>query len=178
MKDCLKVIDKCPTLNGLNHVIKLSLVPKMKFTYLKKGDIYKFQNFPNLGLFLMAEGRIEVQWFNLIDLKPAEENCTKETLFIRDYLDSEKLGRLYTDKGILRHEAVCLSERATIVEINKEVYEKHYRYNESFNRMNINQLIWKYTPLLADYGVGFKIKIANKFQAIHCCKGQVLEVEG
>lgn len=32
--------------------------------------------------------------------------------------------------------------------------------------------------MLSDYGVGFKIKISSKFQAIHCCKGQVLEVEG
>lgn len=138
MKECLKVIDKCPTLNGLHPVMKSSLVPKMEFTYLKKGDIYKFKNFPKLGLFLMGEGRLEVQWFKTNEIELAEDNYTKETLFIRDYLDAERLARLYANKAIVNHEAVCLSERATVVEVSTEAYEKHYRYNEQFNRMNIN----------------------------------------
>ena len=138
MKECLKVIDKCPTLNGLHPVIKSSLVPKMKFTYLKKGDKYKFQNFPKLGLFLMSEGRLGVQWFTTNEVELAEDHYTNETLFIRDYLDAERLARLYANKAIVNHEAVCLSERATVVEVSTDVYEKHYRYNEQFNRMNIN----------------------------------------
>lgn len=138
MKGCLKVIDKCPTLNGLHPVMKSSLVPKMEFIYLKKGDIYKFKNFPNLGLFLMAEGRLEVKWFTTNEIELAEDNYTKETLFIRDYLDAERLARLYVNKAIVKHEAVCLSERATVVEVSTDAYEKHYRYNEQFNRMNIN----------------------------------------
>lgn len=137
MKECLKVIDKCPTLNGLHPVIKSSLVPKMEFIYLKKGDKYKFKNFPKLFL-LMSEGRLGVQWFKTNEIELAEDNYEKETLFIRDYLDAERLARLYANKAIVNHEAVCLSERATVVEVSTDAYEKHYRYNEQFNRMNIN----------------------------------------
>lgn len=81
----------------------------MKCTYLKKGDKYRFKNFPNLGLFLMAEGRLEVRWFNLEDFEDSHDSCVKETLFIHDYFDRERLARLYPGQGIVDHEGICLS---------------------------------------------------------------------
>jgi len=63
----MEVIDKCRTLKGLNPIMKSCLIRKMRFTYLVKGEEFKFNNFPKIDFFVMAEGRIEVKWFNLLD---------------------------------------------------------------------------------------------------------------
>jgi hypothetical protein len=39
----------------------------------------------------MAEGRIEVKWFHIMDQEDAEKACVTETLFVRDYLDQQRL---------------------------------------------------------------------------------------
>lgn len=135
---CNTVIEKCYTLQGLNPIMRQSLYPYMKFVYMNQGDVYRFKNFPGLGLFVMAEGRMEVRWFHLKDVNVAQEACVKETLFIRDYLDYERITRLYPEQGIVENTGVCLSQNVVVCEIDPHVYEQHYRMNEKFNKLNLN----------------------------------------
>ena len=118
--------------------MKQCLFKNIKIIHLKKGETYKFKNFPGLGLFIMAEGRLEVKWFNLIDSENAEDHCVKETLYVRDYLDSERLNRLYPNQGIINNTGICISQKAIIFEIESNIYDKHYRMSEKFNKNNLS----------------------------------------
>ena len=86
-KKCLDIIDDTRTLKQLNPIIKECLIGKMKFRTLKKGEEYFFSNFPKIDFFLMTEGRIEVKWYDILDLEEREKNCETMTLFIKDFLD-------------------------------------------------------------------------------------------
>ena len=47
----------------------------MKFKTLKKGEEYFFTNFPKIDFFLMTEGRLEVNWYSILDLEQGDQNC-------------------------------------------------------------------------------------------------------
>jgi hypothetical protein len=94
----------------------------MKLNWLYKGDIYKFKGFPNIDLFIMAEGRLEVKWYNIMDREGIEDSCVSETLFVTDYLDKQRINFLYTDQSIVNGQGVCLSERALVITIDQRLY--------------------------------------------------------
>ena len=48
----LEVIDKCSRLRDLHPHLKLCLAEQMKFTYLSKGEVFKFRNYPNIDMFM------------------------------------------------------------------------------------------------------------------------------
>jgi len=98
---CLEIMDKCKTLRGLNPIMKKCLIDKMKFTRLRKGDEFKFKHFPKIDFFLVAEGRIEVRWYNVLDLQDGIETSQAETFFIRHHMDHKKIMDLYENQGIV-----------------------------------------------------------------------------
>lgn len=54
---------------------------------MEKGQIYKFRNFPKIDFVIVAEGRLQVEWFQQSDQDSAMTSSTTETLFIWDHLD-------------------------------------------------------------------------------------------
>ena len=143
----------------------------MRFTHLVKGDEFKFKNFPRVDFFVMAEGRLEVTWYNVTDRENGIDSRATETLFIRDYLDSQKIQDLYENQAIVNSTGVCISEKATIVEIRRHAYDEHYRMSEYFNNLNIKQFVYLNTPELKDYGLTQKKKALRNLSAIHCSAG-------
>ena len=158
--------------------MKKCLLGKMRLIHLKKGDDFKFKNFPKVDFFVMEAGRLRVQWYNVLDLEEGTETGCTETLFIRDHLDQEKIEELYENQSIVNTTGVCVSEKATIVQIDYISYSQHYRMSEYFNVLNIKQFIYTHTPELKDYGLAQKKKALRNFFGYHCSKGQILEVEG
>ena len=67
----------------------------MNIIHLTKGETYHFRNFPLIDFFVMAEGRLEVNWYQQDDEESAQTSSVAETLFIRDYLDHQRLDWLY-----------------------------------------------------------------------------------
>ena len=67
-QQALTIIDKNHNLNQLHRTAKVGLTKKMKFTMLKKGDIFHIRNFPNMDFTVIAEGRMDVKWYNLSDI--------------------------------------------------------------------------------------------------------------
>ena len=118
----LKLIEKCHSLNHLHYIAKLSLIKKMKFHKLAKGDTFKLHNFPNIDFMMIIEGRMEVKWYNLSDIESMHEDNVIETLYVRDYLDEQRLEYLYPKQSIVEHTITCISEFCTIVTIDKHLY--------------------------------------------------------
>lgn len=174
----LEVIDKCSRLRDLHPHLKLCLAEQMKFTYLSKGEVFKFRNYPNIDMFIMAEGRLEVKWYDATQTGETDVDNEPQTLFIRDFLDSQKLADMYPGLGMLDNIGTVISERVTIVTINGELYQKHYKLNEQFNRLNVNQFLYMNTPELKDCGLALKKKVGLQFSGKHCRRGEILEVEG
>ena len=49
--------------------MKECLISKMKFQTLEKGDIFTFRNYPKIDFCMIAEGRLEISWYDVVDLK-------------------------------------------------------------------------------------------------------------
>lgn len=62
-KEGLRIVDKQHSLKDLHPVAKTRLINSMKFHRLRKGDTFKLHNFPAIDFTLVAEGRMEVQWY-------------------------------------------------------------------------------------------------------------------
>jgi len=89
-------------------------------------------------------------------------------MFIRDYLDEQRIKELYEGQSIVDHKIKCISESATVVIIERLIYQKYFRDNEFFSKSNMNEVIWGMTPKLSEFGVILRNKIARTFELIHC----------
>lgn len=53
------------------------------------------KNFPSTDLIMVAEGRLSVKWYNIEEPESWLEAGVEETLYIRDFLDEQRLQKLY-----------------------------------------------------------------------------------
>ena len=94
-RECLAAIEKCKTLRDLHPVARLGACRQMKIITLRQGDTFKLSHFPRVDFLLMIEGRLEAKWFNLADLEDRFSKFESEQLYIRDYLDQQRIVQLY-----------------------------------------------------------------------------------
>jgi len=106
-----------------------------------------------------VEGRLSVKWFDLGEIKDRDKLYTEEILFVRDYIDEQRIEKLHSNMSILDSELVCISEYCTICTIDRKVYQNHFRQNDLFCKLRIQEAIYDSTPKLVEFGNNVKLKI-------------------
>ena len=60
---CRNIVEKCHVLKGMHEIFKRQVNEKINIIELSKGESYNFKNYPLIDFFVVAEGRIEVNWY-------------------------------------------------------------------------------------------------------------------
>jgi hypothetical protein len=79
-------------------------------------------NFPKVNFTMILSGRFEAKWCEMGVNEEKHENYESETMYIRDFLDEQRIEDLYYGKSIVDHKITCISDSATVVIVDRAVY--------------------------------------------------------